>query len=356
MRRPSQIRRAFTLLELLTTMAIIAILAVLLLPALQQAHSKARRVACGSNLKNVGAAFHAWAHDHNDLFPMQVSTNQGGTREFAETAGLNPDVSFTFRHFQAVSNELILPKPLVCPADRQRVAASHFASLRNENVSYWINSGTAFGHTDSPIAGDRNVRTSGRTEWTFIRFGLADVVEFSPELFADAHVDVLDGVALRLAFASSNAVDVTLSIPRPEIAQTGLNNNPGPGGGNGGGSSPDVPSSPSSLENASSTGGRPGAMADASRGKSNAFFSPDPAGRARPLAPGDGVRETFMVVTRLDGTVVTSSVPYKVSLADNGKSVAMPRDATNPFIEFVRWLTQLQHAAHTGCCFFCLWH
>lgn len=157
---------------------------MLLLPALQQAHGKAQRVACANNLKNIGAAFYAWAHDHNDLFPMQVSTNQGGTREFADAVALTPDVSFAFRHFQAVSNELILPKPLVCPADKQRVAASDFASLRNENVSYWINTAAAFGHTDSPVAGDRNVRTSGRTEWTFIRFGPADALEFSPEMVA----------------------------------------------------------------------------------------------------------------------------------------------------------------------------
>jgi prepilin-type N-terminal cleavage/methylation domain-containing protein len=109
-----QPRSAFTLLELLTTIAIIAILAMLLLPALQSGYGKARRVACGNNLKNIGAAFHAWAHEHNDLFPMQVSTNLGGTREFAEMAALNPDVSFTFRRFQAISNELILPKLTPC--------------------------------------------------------------------------------------------------------------------------------------------------------------------------------------------------------------------------------------------------
>lgn len=51
---PGQMRRAFTLLELLTAVAIIAILAALLLPALQSGYGKAKRVACGSNLKQVG--------------------------------------------------------------------------------------------------------------------------------------------------------------------------------------------------------------------------------------------------------------------------------------------------------------
>ena len=53
-------RRAFTLLELLTTMAIIAILAVLLLPALQSGYGKAKRVACASQLKQISGAFHSW--------------------------------------------------------------------------------------------------------------------------------------------------------------------------------------------------------------------------------------------------------------------------------------------------------
>ena len=282
---------------------------------------------------------------------MQVSTNHGGTRELADTVGLNPDVSFTFRHFQTISNELVPPRLLVCPADRQRVPNADFAGLRNGNVSYWINIAALFGQTDSPIAGDRNVRTSGRTEWTFVRFGPTDVVEFSPELhghrgnvlFADAHVDVLDAASLRLAFASSNATDVTLSIPNPEMAPTGSNSDAAPDGRNSRGSSAEAPSMPSSVENASSTDDRAGAARNASRGNSNEVSLPDSLRRARPLVPGGDRRETVMVVTRLDGTVVTSSVPYQVtnSLADTGQRSTVALETTNPFIQFVQWLTQL---------------
>ena len=67
--------RIFTLIELLIVIAIIAILAGMLLPALNAAREKARAIKCAGNLKQYGMAIAMYAHTYQDYLLIQNPVN-----------------------------------------------------------------------------------------------------------------------------------------------------------------------------------------------------------------------------------------------------------------------------------------
>ena len=74
---PCFIRSAFTLIELLVVIAIIAILAAMLLPALQQARGRGQSIKCLNHLKSLGTASLQYMTDYQDYIPHGKNYNDG---------------------------------------------------------------------------------------------------------------------------------------------------------------------------------------------------------------------------------------------------------------------------------------
>jgi prepilin-type N-terminal cleavage/methylation domain-containing protein/prepilin-type processing-associated H-X9-DG protein len=127
-------QHAFTIVELLVVVAIIALLGVIQFPALANTKSKVERIHCSDNLKRIGVAFRTWAENHNGRMPMFYPHAPGGSWDGPVgvvasspwTGGPNPNAyKGVYWMFMVMSNELTSPKILFCPGEN---SISHNAS------------------------------------------------------------------------------------------------------------------------------------------------------------------------------------------------------------------------------------
>ena len=119
---------AFTLIELLVVIAIIAILAAMLLPALAGAKSRAQRLQCMAQLKQLGLGFHLFAGDNDDKIPPAAYSTGAYQYQLAwddylhrYIGGTGPESDLIL----GISDNTYVPKILKCPADQIQITINY---------------------------------------------------------------------------------------------------------------------------------------------------------------------------------------------------------------------------------------
>jgi len=183
--------------------ALLLLVAVAVL-ALGRAKQKAARLSCVCNVKKIGLAFRIWANDNDNLYPMSADNPDDSLRiDALEGRG--------FRLFQTVSNELSVPKSVICPSDK-RMAATNWTSFANQNVSYFIGLDASDTQPNLLLSGDRNLARDGQLLSGVVAMGTNSPVAWTKEMHRqNGNIGLADG----------SVQQVTTELLRRHLTNTG---------------------------------------------------------------------------------------------------------------------------------------
>jgi type II secretory pathway pseudopilin PulG len=169
--------QAFTRLELLAVLIMLALLAALAVPLLAASRTDANRAVCYNNLRRLGSAIASWSDDRSGRPPWHTPINEGGTLPAA--AG---KIGTAWVEFLSLSNELAQPRILACPGDIGVKAAEHWGTSSNgfantgfrlNALSYVIGLHAWTEYPETLLSGDRNFTAIGQSACVHGLFGNA---------------------------------------------------------------------------------------------------------------------------------------------------------------------------------------
>lgn len=139
----------FTLIELMVVIAIIAIVASILLPAISRSKEKGRQINCLNNMRQIGLAFRLYHGDFNDLFPAPGSKQRYGPQ---------PEDWIWWQYGRNITNSSIAryldgfnPKMFTCPTDREAFDLQGKGALPDSPYRY------SYSLTSHDLKGERNI-------------------------------------------------------------------------------------------------------------------------------------------------------------------------------------------------------
>ena len=141
-------KKQFTLIELLVVIAIIAILAAMLLPALQQARERGKNIACVNNLKKPGTEVTMYINDYQGyIVPAKTKTlppGQGGTNWNHNYARL---LGILYQQRSTNDPNRFRPSTYSCPSNNEKYG---------ENDYSWWSRGYGFNAFNKAVNGEAN--------------------------------------------------------------------------------------------------------------------------------------------------------------------------------------------------------